>query len=94
MKLTDEEIIRRYIDGSLFKVADNTIVYDGENNFYAENHPEEVQNIIDAYLDSKGIKKVVHRQRQRIKKAYRIYEDEKIILQNIFKKPHEYSHIK
>jgi hypothetical protein len=96
MKLTDEEIISRYIDGSLFKGVGNVIVYEENsgNTAYYDNPPEEVQTIIDAYLDSKGIKKVVHRQRQRVKKARRIYTDEKIILQNILKKPHEYTHIK
>jgi hypothetical protein len=85
MELTDEEIIKFYIRGNLFKGVGNVIVHEENsgNTAYYDNPPEEVQTIVDAYLDSKGIKKVVHRQRQRVKKARRTYTDEKLILQNM-----------
>lgn len=85
--LSDEDIIYYYKRGELYNPNGPVCVYGIDANFYVDNDPKEVQNVIDLFLDDLGIKEVIKIQQKRIKEARRLLFNEESILNNMFSNP-------
>mgnify|MGYP003141102695 CR=1 FL=1 len=88
--LSDKDIIYYYKRGELYNPNGPVCVYGIDANFYIDNDPKEVQEIIDLFLDDLGIKEVIKIQQGRIKEARRLLFNEESILNKMFNNPEFY----